>query len=83
MQIETRTLGLTDAGQLDLEVARAFGAALDRFDERVRRVRVRLLPPGRTRSLVACVCGVGTGRPWSWRRKPPLATTRSTPPQTG
>ncbi len=46
MQIETRNLGLTNAEQLDLEVARAFGAALDRFDARVRRVRVRLLPAG-------------------------------------
>lgn len=46
MQIETRNLGLTDSGQLDLEVARAFGAALDRFDERIRRVRVRLIPAG-------------------------------------
>lgn len=46
MQIETRNLGIPGARHLDLEVARAFEAALDRFDERVRRVRVRLVPVG-------------------------------------
>lgn len=46
MQIETRNLGVSDSPNIDGEVARAFDAALDRFDDRVRRVRVRLLRSG-------------------------------------
>lgn len=46
MQIETRNLGLPVQANIHDEVARAFQAALDRFDDRVRRVRVRLLTAG-------------------------------------
>lgn len=46
MQIEIRNLGVVDYGRLRQDSRRAFGAAMDRFTDRVRRVRVRLTPTG-------------------------------------
>lgn len=43
MQIETRTLGTPVPPAIEQEVHRAFDAALDCFETRVERVRVRIL----------------------------------------
>ena len=44
MQIETRDLGIGDGRDLERRAQRAMQAALDRFEQNVRRVGVRLLP---------------------------------------
>jgi hypothetical protein len=43
MQIEARNLGMEGFPVLEQEAHRALDAALDRFESRVRRVRVRLV----------------------------------------
>lgn len=43
MQIEARNLGVEGFPVLEQEAHRALDAALDRFESRVRRVRVRLV----------------------------------------
>lgn len=47
MESELRNLGVSQEVGLGRHVDRAVAAALDRFDDRVRRVRVRLMPDGK------------------------------------
>lgn len=44
MQIETRDRGVEDGKNLERRAQRAMQAALDRFEQNVRRVGVRLIP---------------------------------------
>lgn len=47
MQIETRDRGVQDGRQLERRAQRAMQAALDRFEQSVRRVGVSLMPSSR------------------------------------
>ena len=44
--MEMRNLGVTDDGNLQADAFRALDVALDRCEDRIRRVRVRFIPAG-------------------------------------